>query len=365
MRQSEPSPAQSAGPPPPAHEEAATAALEEAVALALSVLKGVIVLLVIAFLASGFFTISSNEVGFIRRLGVQDDTPLEAGLHWRWQVVDEVLRIDKRPRTLVSDRFDLARDVEDLAGDTQRQGGLNPAKDGYLLTGDTNVVHVSLAARVAPRSPYLQSRTRFADPDAALGALLDRAALQTAAYRKVDALLGGGKAAFLEATKRELQDSLDQIEGGIAVQGVDLERDLSPSPQVREAFGQVTQASQRVDKLRSEAQGEANRISNDAIVSAAKLESDAKARADALLSDASAMKKEYDSQLAAYQRDPRTVRERLLARVLAEALQEVGEAFLVGEGELRISLERDTRRERKELQERAAERLGVGGAGAE
>ncbi|MGE0706966.1 MAG: SPFH domain-containing protein [Planctomycetota bacterium] len=349
----------------PAREDAAGEALEEAVGLALTVLKGVTVLLVLAFLGSGMFTVSSNEVAFIRRLGVQDETPLEAGLHWRWQVIDEVVRVDKRPRTLVSDRFDLARTAKDVTHEEgpSREGGVNPTRDGYLLTGDVNVVHVALATRLAPREPYLRSRTRFheGNPDPVLEALLDRAVVHAAAYRKVDALLGGGKGAFLEGVKRELAASLERVEAGFEIQGVDLERDLAASPQVRDAFAKVTQASQEVDKQRSEAQGAATRLENEAIVEAARVESEAQARAQQLAADAGATRKEFEALLPSYRADPAAVRQRLLARALAEALQQVGESFLVGHGELRVKLERDTRAERAELRAKARERLGVGG----
>jgi regulator of protease activity HflC (stomatin/prohibitin superfamily) len=360
--------------PAPAPEDAAGAALEEAVALALQVLKGVTVLLVVAFLVSGVFTVESHEVAFLRRLGVQDDTPLEAGLHWRWQVLDEVEKVDKRPQEVLSKSFDLKRNVKDVDdghghdGAPQREGGLDPVRDGYLLTGDASLLHVSLAARVAPEAPFLTSRTRFAGgkegTQLALRLLLDRAAVHTAAYRGVNALLGGGEGAFREGVKRELAASLDGevgIGAGFEVQRIYLEREWSPPPQVQQAFGQVTQASQQVDKLRSAAQSAATKIENDGIAEAARIESNARARAQQLTSDANATEKEFQALLAAWRRDAYSVRQRLLSRMLAEALREVGETFLVSEGELRIQLERDTRAKREGLRQEARKRLGVDG----
>ncbi len=333
-------------------EELGTVALEEAVGLAFGLLKGIMVVLVALFLASGLFTVSSHEVAFVRRLGVLDETPRQPGLHWGWPVVDEPVQVERRTTSRTLDTFDLAREGLELEG-PKRQGGLDPRRDGYLLTGDANLLHTTLAARVVPQAPFHRTLTTAADPAALLDVLLEDAVVEVAAGRSVQALLTG-RSAFREAVKRTLQRSLDEAEAGLEVQGIDGERDLAPAPPVRAAFDEVAQASQQADRLLSEAQAAASRIESRAHGEAARIVARARADAAEHLATAAADAKRL---VALAKRDRRALREQMLAEALGEALREGGEVFLVGEGELRIRLERDASAARADA---AREALGGG-----
>lgn len=359
MSEAPPTPA-----PPVSPDDAPGAALEEAVGLALRVLQAITVALLISFLASGVFTVESNEVAFLRRAGILDETPLGAGLHWRWQVVDEVVRIKKTRPELVIETFDLRATKAALGGEETRQRpGIDPEHDGALLSGDGSLVHVKLGLRTAPRAPYLRSEQTFlaSQSERALRVLAERAALRAAAGRSVEDLLGAGKGDFLAEVQGRTQAAIDRLEAGLEVKGVDLAGDLRPSPQVREAFAQVTAATQRIDRLRSEAGSAANQLENAGIVRAAQIEGEARARAAAIRAESASLVKEFEALLPEHRRDPRGLRQRLLARALADSLSQVGESFRVGSGELRIKLERDTRSKRAALQREARERLGIDG----
>lgn len=351
-----------------ATESAPGEALEEAVGLALRVLQGITLVLLLLFLGSGVFTVESNEVAFVQRMGILDDEALGPGLHWRWQVLEEVVRVEKTARTIQVSSLDLKRTKAAVKGEETRKGGLDPERDGALLSGDSALVHVSLALSYAPRAPFLRSENRFrpaSDPDQpsdrqrALRVLAERAAVHTAAGRKVEGLLSDEKREFLAAVQRRTQDALDELEAGVEIKGLDFENDFRTPPQVREAFALVTQATQGVDKLRSEANSRATQIESRGLVEADKIRGDAKSQAAEVRAESEALVQEFDALLEDYRRDPRAVRQRILTEALAESLAEVGESFLVGDGELRIKLQRDTRNKRAALKERAKERMGI------
>lgn len=342
-------------------------ALEEAVGLALRVLQGITLVLLLLFLGSGVFTVESHEVAFVQRMGILDDEALGPGLHWRWQVLDEVVRVEKTARTVQVASFELKQDKGALKGEESRKGGLDPERDGALLSGDSALAHVSLALSFAPRAPFLRSENRFrpalqpgapSERERALRVLTERAAVHTAAGRRVEGLLSDEKREFLAAVQRRTQDALDRLEAGLEVKGLDFESDFRSPPQVREAFALVTQATQGVDKLRSEAHSRATEIESRGLVEADKIRGEATAQAAAIRAESEALVQEFDALLEDYRRDPRVVRQRILTEALAESLAEVGESFLVGEGELRIKLQRDTRNKRAAIKARAKERLG-------
>lgn len=356
-------PALPAAPPP--RDDAAVGALEDAVGLAFQVLKVVMVLLTVAFLGSGMFTVAPHEVAFVVRLGRFDPEPRGPGAHLAWPIVDEVVRVDVgRSARFVTDAFDLARTERDLAAEAQgarvvRRGGVDPAREGYLVTGDANLVHATLAARVVVSGP-LRSLLAFQDGEAAVQALLERAAVHAAAERHVDALLGAGKGDFLEDLRRRLQDALDELDAGLTVQGIDLERDVTAPPQVREAFEAVQAAAQDRDRLRSEALAAASRARGEAVTAEARIRSEARTRAERIRGDAQADAAVFEAQLLERRRDPIGYENRRLATMLAEALGSVEEVFLVGEeGPLRLRIERDVRARREELERRTREEEGL------
>lgn len=353
--------------------DAGTAALEDAVGLAFRVLQGVMLLLAVLFVGSGLFTVGPNQVAFVRRLGRLDPAPHGPGAHLAWPVIDEVQRVDvgTSSRT-VTPAFDLQRTTQDIASRrARRDGGIDPRREGYLVTGDANLVHGAPAARTIVKRAHA-SLHAFTDEDreAAIVALLEQAVVHAGAARPIDALIGAGKADFAAEVQRRLQASLDGVRphdqkdgeplgAGLEVQGVDLERDLVPPPQVKEAFDAVHQAAQDQDRLRSEALAAAAKTRGDAVAAEARLRSEARTAADRLRSGAAADARVFEAQLEERRRDPKGYVDRRVATTLAEVLGAVEEAFLLRPGPLRVRVERDVRAVREGLVGEAARSEGV------
>lgn len=337
-------------------EDAARAALEATVSLSLRVLRVAMGVLAAIFLASGLFTVEPHEVALVRRLGSVQGTPedrvLLPGAHWHWPVIDEVVRVpallDER---LSTDVFELEMRVKDVAGNVDRKGGLDPERDGYLLLGDANIVHATIAAHYRIEDAYKFSRNAR-DAETLARPLLERAIAKAGAGRSVDDLLTTKKEAFLEDVRAELQRSLDALDAGIRAGAVELARDFVPPPQVRAEFQGVAEAQKQHDVLISEARSkaaervsgarsEASRIRDDAV-------SEAKRRTAALGADVAV----FHALLPEWRRDRDALAARLLAEVLARAHPE--ESFVAPPGELRLRLERDTRAVEERLLREAA-----------
>ena len=251
--------------------------------------------------------------------------------------------------------FDVERTPEEvLAGRLEpRQGGLDPGRDGYVLSGDANVLHLALVSRVGVSEP-LSWLISVRDTEELTQVLLERAVVQAAAHRTVEELLGMSKAEFTAEARRTLQGSFDTLEVGLEVTGLDLEQDLVPPGQARLAFEQVVQATQKSDQLRAKAEREAANAEGRAHTESARVAGEAAARAARLASEAEATARVVESLREQWERAPRELEQRLLVRALGEALPKVEEVFLLPEGELRVRLKRDTRARARE-QERKAE----------
>ncbi len=341
-------------------EDAAKQALEATVSLSLRVLKVAMIVLAGLFLSSGLFTVEPHEVALVRRLGrvlgTADTRVLKPGAHWAWPVLDEVVRVPAlRVERLVTDLFALAPSKETLAGKpAERKGGIDPARDGYLLSGDANVVHATLAMRWQIDDPYafaLRARGRE-DAEAVAKPLLERAASRNAAGFTIDDLLAAKRDVFLEKVRTDVQDGLNALALGVRVLGVDFAGDVQPPPQVREAFASVAKAIQDRDRLVNEARSQAAAISGGASSEAARIGEQAISEARRLRGDLDADVAVFHALLPEWRRNPSGVESRLLTDVLAQARPE--EVFVLRPGEnVRVRLERDVKAVREELLRRA------------
>lgn len=336
-------------------KDAARDALEATVSLSLRVLRGAMGVLLVLFLGSGLFTVEPHEVALVRRLGQVQGGPdrrvLQPGPHWAWPVLDEVVRVPAlRDARLATDTFQLETRPSEVTGKPQeRTGGLDPERDGYLVTGDANVLHATIGVHYSIDDAYAFA-SRSLDVEKLARPLLERAIAKSAAGRPVDDLLTSKKEAFLDEVRVELQHSLDALAIGVRAGAVELVRDFAPPPQVRENFAAVGKALQKHDELVSKARAGATELTGEGQSTAARFRDEARSEAKRRVADLQADVAVFNALLPEWRRDRRAVETRLVAEVLAQARPE--ETF-IAPGDVKVKLERDTRAAQDELLRRA------------
>ena len=133
----------------PAADDAGSQALAEALGSSFAIVKIVMVLMVLAFFCSGFFTVGPQEKAVILRFGKPvgegQKALLTAGLHWSLPYpIDEVVRIPISEIQKVSSNIGwyFTTPEAELSGEEMPAGAsLNPAVDGYVFTADRNIIH--------------------------------------------------------------------------------------------------------------------------------------------------------------------------------------------------------------------------------
>ena len=130
-------------------DDADSQALAEALRSSFGLVRIVMILLVLVFLGSGFFTVGPQEMAIKLRLGKPvgegEKALLGAGLHWSFPYpIDEVIKVPiteiQRLRSTVG--WFATTPEDELAGREPPAGAsLNPAIDGYVLTADGNIIH--------------------------------------------------------------------------------------------------------------------------------------------------------------------------------------------------------------------------------
>ena len=287
----------------PAVEEldAAGKSLSEALRMSFIILKVIMIVLVLAFLASGFKTVDSNEQALVLRFGkirgVGEKRLLDPGLHWILPYpIDEIVKIPVQTQVnLPIDSFwYFMTQSEILSGRMRpvRPGQpLKPLEDGYCLTrgesqneaigdfagSDYNISHSkwqltyqiddpeqffinTYIEDVEPGDIYFDVITECIKP--LLKNVFEDCVVTALVNYTIDEAISS-QDRIPKHVKRLVQEKLDKIESGIKVVSVQLTASECPR-QVKEAFESATRASQQRSKQITDAEAYAANTLNEA-----------------------------------------------------------------------------------------------------
>ncbi|NIO04041.1 MAG: FtsH protease activity modulator HflK [Proteobacteria bacterium] len=193
------------------------------------------VIVFIAYLSTGFYTIQWNERGIVRRFGQKVKEKVPPGIHfslpWPIDSVDRVKVADVRK--LDTGNF-------------------------LMLTGDENLIKVNVAThyRVKDASNFLY---KLEDPKNLVRDATRSALRQVVGEMGIDVILTTAKAEVLEKTRHSTQSSLDDWDSGVQVVSVQLLQ-ADPPAEVMEAFRDVASAREDRETYINEAYGYKNSI---------------------------------------------------------------------------------------------------------
>ena len=286
----------------PAGEEldAASKSLSEALRISFAILKVIMVILVIAFLASGFVTVDPDEQAIVLRFGkIREAGLLDPGPHWVFPYpVDEVIKIPVKTKVNLSvDSFWYFQTKQDILANRRprvRPGmGLRPLLDGYCLTrsekdaeattgsdgSDYNIVHTKWqltyqiddpdrffrgvhVREIKPGDDYFDVITGADGVKPLLENLFEDAVVTAMVNYTIDEAISS-RSVIPNHIKRLMQDKLDEIESGIKVESVQMTRSEPPVP-TRQAFEASIRASQKSQKEITDAKTYATNTLNEA-----------------------------------------------------------------------------------------------------
>jgi membrane protease subunit HflK len=338
--------------PPETPVDAGSQALAEALRSSFTIVKVVMVLLVLVFLASGLFTVGPEQRAIILRFGKAQGEGEKAlllpGLHWSFPYpVDEHQLVSIGGLQQVSSTVGwYAVTPEQMLAGTEPPavGPLNPIADGYALTADANIVHTRATLTYRIRDPirYVFS---FANASNTVQNLLDNALVHAAAQFKVDDILTLDVAGFQEEVRRRAAQSVDEHKLGITVEQCAIQS--VPPRQLKDAFASVSNAKNKRDKVLNEARTYENQATNKAGADAESLINLAQSDRALLVSDAAAQAKSFQDILPQYRRHPALFEQQRLTETLGHVLTNVQDKIFLadsGDGkpkELRLLLNRE------------------------
>ena len=281
--------------------DAAGKSLSEALRISFIVLKIIMIVLVVVFLASGFRTVEPDEQAIVLRFGkicgVGENRILGPGLKWVFPYpIDKIVKIPvAKKQNLPINSFWYYQRPDELLPQppgtkTPPPATLNPVRDGYCITrseeqdqtaagftgSDYHIVHCKWQLTYKIDDPERFFKNTYTDDTTPgqnyadvieesikplLEHLFEDAVVTAMVNYTIDEAISS-QDRIPKHVQKLLQEKLNQIESGIAVVSVQL-TDITWPRQVDNAFLASIKASQESQKTISEAKGYAENTLNE------------------------------------------------------------------------------------------------------
>jgi membrane protease subunit HflK len=250
-----------------------------------------IVLLGIAWLATGLYQVDQAERGVVQKFGAYTQTTLP-GLRWHLPFPIETVDVVN------------IEEVRDSKFRTE------------MLTQDEAYVFIDMTVQYR-RSDPVKYLFEVEDPETILGNVTESALRGVVGTSSLELLIGERREQIPERTMLELQATLDAYGAGITITSINLEVVDYPAA-VQEAVDDTQKALNDARRYQLEAETFANDIVPRARGTAQRVMQDAEAYRDKIIADAEGRSQRFLSLLAEYQRAPRVTRDRLYIEAIEE-----------------------------------------------
>jgi membrane protease subunit HflK len=277
---------------------------------------GIMVLAVLGWASTGFYTVQPGEEAVLRFFGKNNNNPQGPGLHWY------------PPGPIgqkVTVRKDEVRRLElGFRGDTSI-----PA-ESLMITGDENIVDVQLLVQydIKDSAEFLFN---VVDPDGVtMRDVAETSLRQVVGSRNIDDVLTTGKEDVQSSTRIQLQALLDTYVTGINIIQVQLQN-VNPPSQVQDAFDDVVRAKEDKERIINLASAYEEEILPTARGEAARSIENAEAFKAQRVNLAIGQAERFIAILSEYRKAPDITRQRLYLEAMEEILPGVTK-FIVDPG---------------------------------
>jgi membrane protease subunit HflK len=272
------------------------------------------IILLLIWLASGFFLVKEGQRGVITQFGRYHST-VNPGFNWRL------------PYPIQNDEVVDATQIRSVEIGNDRILPATGLKNSAMLTADENIVEVKFGVqyRLKDVRTFLFETV---DPEETVIQAAESAVREIVGRLKMDEVLSN-QAQVPPLVKELVQEMVDKYNLGIEVAAINLSRDGVRAPdQVKAAFDDVLKAGQEAERSKNEAQAYANKVIPSARGTAARLLQEAEGYAIRVVDHASGDAARFNSILPEYRRAPETIRRRMYFDTMQEVYGNVTKVFI-------------------------------------
>ena len=323
-------------PGPGSIDDAGSQALADALKSSFAIIKVVMIALVVVFLGSGFFTVQQNErairLRFGKPVGTGEKALLGPGPHWALPYpIDEVVKVPITDIQQVKSTvgwFAVTPEQELNNQEPFAGPSLNPALDGYTITGDGNIIHTraTLSYRI---SDPVQYALGFVNASNAVQNALDNALIYASAQYAVDDVLTRDKTGFRERVQTRVERSIKTNDLGIEIEQCVVES--RPPRQCKQAFDSVLQAVSARDTAHNDAVKYENQILSQAAAEAGRRTNLAEVESARLVSSVKAESQRFTDLLPGYRANQTLFSSILLNETITQIMTNAQDVFYIPE----------------------------------
>ncbi len=285
-----------------------------------------VLLLILIYLLSGIYSISSNEIGVLCRFGRMISDNIMPGIHYAlpWPI-DSVTRVPvKAVHTLDIEQF---FEESQTASIFSRLTGLS----SYAVTGDNNIVTLNFTIQYNISKPaYYLFAVR--NQELALRSMACNTVIHALAEMPIDDIITIGKGAIERSIKIKLQELLDSINAGVQVTFVELNV-VRPPEIVQEFFDDVINAQIDKQQMINQAESYRNEKIPEASAAADRIISEARAYKNSVVSKAEGQTQRFLNLLEEYKKEKRLTRRRLYLDFVRDIFPNLEGKFIVSSTE--------------------------------
>ncbi len=273
-------------------------------------IAGVVVL---GWLASGFFIVQEGQQGVVTSFGKFSKT-VDAGFQWR-------LPYPFQAHEIVS--VSQLQQVEVGRASVVAATGL---RDSSMLTQDENIVDIRFTVQytIKDARDFLFEN---AQPKDAVMLAAESAVREIVGKSSMDSVLYEQRDAIAMDLAKSIQAQLDRLKAGIQVKNVNV-LSVQPPEQVQAAFDDVQKANANREQLKNDAQAYANQVIPSAKGDAAALHEQAEGYKARVIATVEGDAQRFKSVLAEYQKAPQVTRDRIYIDTMRQVYANVSKVMV-------------------------------------
>ncbi len=281
----------------------------------------ILVLVVLIWLATGFYIVDQGSVGVEQRFGKYTQTT-EPGPRWHWPhpfESVEVVNMEQVRRLEVGYR-----------SSAEGSGGKSRVpKEALMLTEDENIIDLQFAVQYKLKSARDFLFNNRSTDDAVMAAA-ETAIREVVGKNKLDDLLQQ-KEKGMHDTQDRIQNILDSYGAGVVITSVSQQSAQPPEP-VQEAFEDVNRANQDYQRQINEGQAYSNDVVPKARGMASRLAAEAAGYKLKVENEAKGNANRFEQVLTQYNKAPEVTRQRLYLEAQEQILTSTSKVIVDQKG---------------------------------
>jgi len=277
-----------------------------------------IALVVVVWLASGFYIVDASQRGLVLQFGKFKEAT-ESGLRWR-------LPYPIQSHELVN--ISGVRTLEVGYRGTEKNKVL---KEALMLTDDENIINIQFAVQYILKDPveYIFNN-RHADD--AVMQVAETAIREIVGKSKMDFVLYEGREQIAVNASKLMQEILDRYKTGILISKVTMQN-AQPPEQVQAAFDDAVKAGQDRERQKNEGQAYANDVVPKAKGTAARLMQEADGYKQRLIATAEGDASRFKQINTEYAKAPEVTRSRMYLETMQQIYASTSKVMVDAKGQ--------------------------------